>query len=184
MLASYKLVLSVGHDEYWSTPMRDNLEAFIGKGGNVAFFSGNTCCWQVRSEDGRAGLDLLEAELPPDPVFQTGDYKLLSTAWSHHLSAAGEPAHRRRLPLGRLHRSHGQFMDGDASLHVHRPDHWLYEGTGLKRGDRLAQGHHRRLRVRRLRARVARRPALRHAQRRHAEDLRSPRHLPRALAPR
>jgi hypothetical protein len=52
MLASYKLVLSVGHDEYWSAPMRDNLEAFIGEGGNVAFFSGNTCCWQVRSEDG------------------------------------------------------------------------------------------------------------------------------------
>lgn len=55
MLTSYKLVLSVGHDEYWSTPMRDNLEAWIGKGGNVAFFSGNTCCWQVRAEDnGRA----------------------------------------------------------------------------------------------------------------------------------
>jgi hypothetical protein len=43
-LAAYKLVLSVGHDEYWSTPMRDHLEAFIAKGGNVAFFSGNTCC--------------------------------------------------------------------------------------------------------------------------------------------
>ena len=55
MLQNYKLVLSVGHDEYWSAPMRDHLEDFIGKGGNVCFFSGNTCCWQVRSEDdGRA----------------------------------------------------------------------------------------------------------------------------------
>jgi hypothetical protein len=34
-------------------------------------------------------------------------------------------------------RSHGQFMDGDASFIVHRPDHWIYEGTGLKRGDRF-----------------------------------------------
>src|SRR5690606_22293349 len=48
LLDHYRLVLSVGHDEYWSAPMRDNLEAFIAKGGNVAFFSGNTCCWQVR----------------------------------------------------------------------------------------------------------------------------------------
>jgi hypothetical protein len=55
-LAAYRLVLSVGHDEYWSSPMRDHLEAFIGHGGNVAFFSGNTCCWQVRSEDDGTAL--------------------------------------------------------------------------------------------------------------------------------
>ena len=55
MLKAYRLVLSVGHDEYWSAPMRDHLEQFIADGGNVAFFSGNTCCWQVRDEDaGRA----------------------------------------------------------------------------------------------------------------------------------
>ena len=51
VLESYRLVLSVGHDEYWSSPMRDHLESFIANGGNVAFFSGNTCWWQVRSED-------------------------------------------------------------------------------------------------------------------------------------
>ena len=48
LLKHYKLILSVGHDEYWSAPMRDHLEKFIGDGGNVAFFSGNVCCWQVR----------------------------------------------------------------------------------------------------------------------------------------
>src|SRR5215469_12513353 len=41
LLNNYQLLLSVGHDEYWSKEMRDNVEAFIGKGGNVAFFSGN-----------------------------------------------------------------------------------------------------------------------------------------------
>jgi hypothetical protein len=75
MLASYKLVLSVGHDEYWSTPMRDNLEAWIAKGGNVAFFSGNTCCWQVRSEaEGRA-FTCFKQNYHLDPVFQTRDFK-------------------------------------------------------------------------------------------------------------
>ena len=38
---------------------------------------------------------------------------------------------------GGYHRSHGQFMDGPASYIVHRPDHWLYAGTGLKRDDRF-----------------------------------------------
>ena len=51
LLENYSLVLSVGHDEYWSGGMRDTLEAFTAAGGNAAFFSGNTCCWQVRPED-------------------------------------------------------------------------------------------------------------------------------------
>ena len=44
------LYLSVGHDEYWSMGMRDTVEAFIARGGNAAFFSGNTSLWQVRIE--------------------------------------------------------------------------------------------------------------------------------------
>src|SRR4051812_6400708 len=44
------LYLSVGHDEYWSKGMRDTVEAFIARGGNAAFFSGNTSLWQVRLE--------------------------------------------------------------------------------------------------------------------------------------
>jgi hypothetical protein len=40
---NYELMLSVGHDEYWSTPMRDAMRAFMNAGGNVAIFSGNTC---------------------------------------------------------------------------------------------------------------------------------------------
>ncbi|HET9728806.1 MAG TPA: N,N-dimethylformamidase beta subunit family domain-containing protein, partial [Acidimicrobiia bacterium] len=47
----YALYLSVGHDEYWSAGMRDTVEEFIGRGGNAAFFSGNTSFWQVRFED-------------------------------------------------------------------------------------------------------------------------------------
>lgn len=138
MLANYKLVLSVGHDEYWSTPMRDHLEAWIAKGGNVAFFSGNTCCWQVRSEaEGRA-FSCFKQNYHLDPVFQTRDFKTLGTAWSHHLLKRPE---NELTGVGFLWggymRSHGQFMDGDASYIVHRPDHWIYEGTGLKRGDRF-----------------------------------------------
>lgn len=47
----YRLVLSVGHDEYWSGPMRDTMEAYAADGGNIAFLPGNTCCWQVRWQE-------------------------------------------------------------------------------------------------------------------------------------
>ena len=138
ILGGYRLVLSVGHDEYWSAPMRDSLEGFIAQGGNVAFFSGNTCCWQVRSEDDGRALTCWKQAYVLDPLFRTGDPGLLSTAWSHHL--VGRPENQLTgvgFLFGGYHRSHGQFMDGPASYIVHRPDHWLLRGTGLEANDRF-----------------------------------------------
>ena len=52
LLAPYALMLSVGHDEYWSDEMRARIEAFVGRGGNVAFFSGNICGYRIHFVDG------------------------------------------------------------------------------------------------------------------------------------
>lgn len=137
LLASYRLVLSVGHDEYWSAPMRDHLEAFIGKGGNVAFFSGNVCCWQVRAEDGGRALTGWKQNYQQDPVYAAhGDLSTMTTLWSHHLVKRPE---NQLTGVGFLnggyHLSHGQLMDGSGAFTVHKPGHWIFEGTGLKAGD-------------------------------------------------
>ncbi|MGN6547244.1 MAG: N,N-dimethylformamidase beta subunit family domain-containing protein [Aureliella sp.] len=137
ILKNYKLVLSVGHDEYWSSPMRDSLEKFIADGGNVAFFSGNTCCWQVRSEDNARALTCWKQNLTVDPLFRSDQEHLLSTLWSHHRVKRPE---NQLTGVGFLwggyHHSHGE-MDGPASYEIHRPDHWILAGTGLKAGDRF-----------------------------------------------
>jgi hypothetical protein len=52
--------------------MRDHLEAFIARGGNVAFFSGNTSFWQVRSEDGGRALVSWKRGLARDPAQRFG----------------------------------------------------------------------------------------------------------------
>ena len=136
LLKPYKLVLSVGHDEYWSTPMRDTLEAFIGRGGNVAFFSGNSVCWQVRSEDAGRALTCYKQNYSVDPVFATGDHRTLSTAWSHHLVKRPENTLTGvGFLFGGYRKSHGQFMTEPAEFTVHRPEHWVFAGTTLKRGD-------------------------------------------------
>lgn len=138
LLKHYRLVLSVGHDEYWSAPMRDHLEKFIGDGGNVAFFSGNTCCWQVRSEDAGSALTCWKQWYNLDPQFRAGSHATLSTLWSHHLVERPENSLTGVGFLwGGYHRSHGQFMDGPGSFRVHRPDHWVLAGTDLKRDDRF-----------------------------------------------
>ena len=136
ILAGYKLVLSVGHDEYWSAPMRDALEAFIAKGGNVAFFSGNTCCWQVRSEDEGRALTCWKQNATVDPVWQEKDRSLLSSLWSHREVKRPENTMTGVGFLwGGYRKSHGQFMQEKAEYTVHRPEHWVFAGTGLKRGD-------------------------------------------------
>jgi hypothetical protein len=136
MLAKYKLILSVGHDEYWSAPMRDHLEKFITDGGNVAFFSGNTCCWQVRSEEQGSALTCWKQNYMSDPVYGArAGYATLSSLWSHHLVKRPE---NQLTGVGFLwggyHKSHGQLMDASGAFTVHRPDHWIYAGTELKQG--------------------------------------------------
>ena len=142
ILQPYRLVLSVGHDEYWSSPMRDHLEAVIENGGNVAFFSGNTAYWQVRTEAGGHSLVCWKDQFPQDPVCGTGDHRLLTTLWCHHL--IGRPENQ----LTGVSFSHGgyaryfdQFPDGNGAFTIHQPEHWIFEGTGLRRGDLLGANH-------------------------------------------
>ena len=54
-LYSQNVFLSVGHDEYWSMAMRDNVEQARDSGINLAFFSANTAYWQVRFDSSSSG---------------------------------------------------------------------------------------------------------------------------------
>jgi hypothetical protein len=136
ILQHYRLILSVGHDEYWSAPMRDHLEKFIADGGNAAFFSGNSVCWQVRWEAGDRALTCWKQWFNQDPLYPKKDHRLLSTLWSHHLVKRPE---NELTGVGFLHGgyhlSHGQFMDGKGAYTVQRPEHWVFTDTHLKRND-------------------------------------------------
>jgi hypothetical protein len=58
MLFMHEAFLSVGHDEYWSWQMRQNVEAARNKGVSLGFFSANTCYWQIRFEPSRITKDI------------------------------------------------------------------------------------------------------------------------------
>ena len=53
LLLSHKAFLSVGHDEYWSRDMRENIETARDKGVSIGFFGSNICYWQIRLEPSR-----------------------------------------------------------------------------------------------------------------------------------
>lgn len=140
ILRRYRLVLSVGHDEYWSAPMRDHLEAFIRKGGNAVFFSGNTCFWQVRSEDRGRALVSWKMDFDKDPIYATQDRRLLSGMWSNTLVRRPE---NELLGVSFAYGGYHRFFEfgGDGCYTIHRPEHWIFEGTGLQTGDRLGERH-------------------------------------------
>jgi hypothetical protein len=49
--ANHKLIISSGHDEYWSLNERNKVEAARDAGVHLAFFSGNEVYWKVRWEN-------------------------------------------------------------------------------------------------------------------------------------
>lgn len=46
-LRKHRVLLTSGHDEYWSETMRTHIRTFLQNGGHVACFSGDTCFMRV-----------------------------------------------------------------------------------------------------------------------------------------
>lgn len=128
-----KLILFVGHPEYWSRGMRSTLEAAVAAGTNVAFFSANEIYWRVRLGGAggvagglrevtcyrRAALDPLAAVDPQN----------VTTKWRDPPVAEPEAA-----VIGEMF-AHTVKASGD--FVVAAPDHWIYAGTGVRAGDRF-----------------------------------------------
>ena len=138
LLEGRRLYLSVGHDEYWSWEMRDAVEQFVAGGGNAAFLSGNVSFWQVRLENEGRTMVGYKQRFANDPVYGTDRQNRLTSIWSDQL--IGRPETQLTgltFNHGGYHRI-GQSVGGGAGGYtVHRPDHWLFEGTGIYRGDLL-----------------------------------------------
>jgi hypothetical protein len=139
LLRDYRLVLSVGHDEYWSAGMRDALERFIANGGNAAFFSGNTCFWQVRMEDDHRALTSWKMNFQNDPAYAGGDHEHLTGTWSNCLVKRPE---NRMTGVSFTYGGYHAFANqpGDGAYTIHRPEHWMFAGTRVACGDKLGAG--------------------------------------------
>jgi hypothetical protein len=142
VLDGASLYLSVGHDEYWSRGMRDTVEAFIAKGGNAAFFSGNTSLWQVRIEgDAHDVMVGYKGSFKSDPLMGTDREAEVTTFWSDVV--VGRPENRMTgvsFTRGGYHRIGRNVTAGLGGYTVHRAGHWMFEGTGLGYGDVLGAG--------------------------------------------
>lgn len=131
-LSSYQLLLSVGHDEYWSIEMRDNVEGFVARGGNVAFFSANVCYWQVRFENGNRTMVCYKSERDPLAAI---DPRRATLRWASRTVDRPE-----NLLTGVGFRSGAGWWNTEpgprpaADYTAHFSEHWVFAGTNLKDG--------------------------------------------------
>jgi hypothetical protein len=122
-----KAFISIGHDEYWDLRGYEAVRAMRDAGVSLLFLSGNSVCWVTPfkpSSDGRPNRIItraapyrgltMGAEPVKDPFpFVGPDEGLLMGA-------------RNIIPV-----------NGGGDWIVTRPDHWMFEGTGMQKGDRI-----------------------------------------------
>jgi hypothetical protein len=138
ILAGYRCAIVVGHDEYWSWPMRDAIDAFVESGGTLARFAGNYY-WQVRLADGgRRQICYKYRALEEDPLREGPERRFTTTCWD--AAVVGRPA---ALTMG-LSGAAGIYAgwsrcaaQGAGGFTVYRPEHWSLAGAGLGYGDVL-----------------------------------------------
>ena len=131
-LSKPKLFLTQGHDEYWSWEMRDHVTEWRDQGVHLAFLGSNTAYWQIRYED--MTNDSVESQEPRtivcfrrqkrDPIKD----KYRTTKWRDVRPEALLVGVEYVFPLG-------DPFDEDIIVSDH--EHWLFNGTGLKSGDKI-----------------------------------------------
>jgi hypothetical protein len=136
LLDGYACVVVVGHDEYWSWEMRDALDAYIERGGRLARFGGNLA-WQVRLEDyGATQICFKDKAAAADPVAQTEHRQRTTTLWDDPV--VGRPAAQTFAlsAIWGIYAGVGALASRQSGgFTVYRPEHWMFEGTGLGYGD-------------------------------------------------
>ena len=138
LLDGYRCAVFVGHDEYWSRPMREAADRWIEAGGRAARFAGNFV-WQVRMEDGgRRQICHKYFATTDDPVMGTSDQHLLTGAWE--IPEIGYPGARTFGVNGLegVYAGLGNCVGrGSGGFTVYRPGHWAFEGAHVGFGDVL-----------------------------------------------
>ena len=126
-----KCFISVGHDEYWDIRQYESVVAMRDAGVSLMFLSGNSVCWVSPfkpSSDGR----------PNRMTFRGGPYggdrKCAVDREKNH-----GPFPERGPDEGYLMGARNVSpVNGGGDWVCAKPGHWIFEGTGMKKGDRIA----------------------------------------------
>jgi len=132
LLDGQRLFISAGHDEYWPSGERDNVQAALGKGLNLAFFSADSVYWQVRLEPGfdgtarRTQVSYKEEAPAIDPLGRSGQATV---------RFRDPPVNRPENALLGVMSEAWEIID--LPWIVRNSSAWIYDGTGVADGDSI-----------------------------------------------
>jgi Domain of unknown function (DUF4347)/Domain of unknown function (DUF4082) len=135
-LYSQKGFLSVGHDEYWSLEMRNNVEKARDNGTNLGFLSANSAYWRTRYEPSSTGtsnrvLAVYKDDWQLDPVAQQDNSKATNLFRSPQVNRP------ENALLGVLYTGQTNDFAGGYDFKVSNAADPYYAGTGLNNGDTI-----------------------------------------------
>ncbi len=123
--------LSVGHDEYYSIEMHENLRRAIAEGLSVGFFSGNTCCGRIDPRpSSRGAADRIYGRVD---YFGPRDEGMLARFPSMRAFPYRSPHESVILGARNV-----PPCTGGADWICTAPDHWLFADTRMRRGEGIA----------------------------------------------
>lgn len=131
LCANHRCLVSLGHDEYWSAPMRFGVKKAVQGGLNFAVLGANACYRHIRFEDSPLGENRRQVcykDGPEDPLYGKDDAAVTSN-W-------GEPPDPRPESdlIGVMYQAYGASGD----LVVVDSSHFAFRDTGLSDGARIA----------------------------------------------
>ena len=125
-----KSFISVGHDEYWDIRQHDSVARMRDAGVNLLFLSGNSVCWVTPFSANAAGAEKRR-------IFRGGpyggDYKYAVDREKNH----GPYPHRGPDEGYLMGVRNISPVNGGGDWFCEKPDHWVFEGTGMKKGDAI-----------------------------------------------
>jgi hypothetical protein len=135
-LYSQNAFLSVGHDEYWSMEMRNNVEKARDNGTNLAFFSANSAYWRVRFEPSSTGgsnrvMAIYKNNWNLDPVAQADNSQATNQFRSPQINRP------ENALLGVMYTGLTNNVTTGYNFVVTNASDPYYAGTGLVNGDSI-----------------------------------------------
>lgn len=131
LLTQHRVIVTLGHDEYWSTAMRSNVTAARDAGVNLVFLGANSVFRHIRLDPSPLGPDRHEINYrvaKDDPITAT-DPSQATVSWRDPPVSKPEST-----LLGEMY----ECNPVDADFVVRQPDAWVFAGTGLSAGQHLA----------------------------------------------
>lgn len=136
--SNYRLLITLGHDEYWTYGMKDTLQNFVDDGGNVLLFASGAVYYQARYEDNGDTLTcykLTDFASQHDPLWNVDNSKVTTRfAWP--------PVDRPEAALIGLSYNYGGIYTGGSAIggyRVYYTNEWVFANTGLHNGDLIGQ---------------------------------------------